>query len=164
MMRHSIFRISLVAGAMGVAAVLAWPNPMHAADADNPANDACLNCHGNESFSAQTAEGKTRSLYVEKDRFGKSVHGNRTCTECHTDITETPHKAGTTQKVNCVTCHDALWKAAQAAGTTQENARLGVVVQQIDHYLNSVHARSRRDDPGRTNATCYDCHAALHLP
>ena len=98
-----------------------------------------------------------------RDKFGRSVHGNRNCVECHTDITEIPHKKGVTHTVNCVTCHDSLWKAANAENKTQENARLGVVVQQIDHYLKSIHARTNRDDQSRTNATCYDCHDAHYI-
>ncbi len=33
--------------------------------------------------------------------------------------------------------------AAKAENKTQEHARLGVVVQQIDHYMKSIHARPR---------------------
>lgn len=128
----------------------------------NPANDACLSCHGNADFSATDASGKSRTLHVVRDRFGQSVHGKRQCVECHTDAAEVPHKPSA-QKVSCVNCHDSLWKAAQAANKTQENAKLGVVVQQIDHYMKSVHARSNRDNPARANATCYDCHASHYV-
>lgn len=171
-MRISRLATWLVAGTMCLAgASIVWQEQVHAASAaesaktaiDNPTNDTCLGCHGNPGFTAPGADGKTRQLYVIKDKFGKSVHGRRSCVECHTDITEIPHKAGVTHKVNCVNCHDALWNAAKAENNTQENARLGVVVQQIDHYMKSIHARPNRDNQSRVNATCFDCHAPHYI-
>jgi hypothetical protein len=120
----------------------------------NPANDTCLGCHGNAGFAMPGADGQMRPLHVIKDKFGKSVHGKRACQECHTDITEIPHKTGVTHKVSCVTCHEALWEAAKAENKTKEHERLGVVVQQIDKYMKSIHARPSKDDQSRTNATC----------
>ena len=129
----------------------------------SPASETCLGCHGNEGFAAPGKDGEMRPLHVIRDKFGKSVHGKRSCVECHTDITEIPHKKGVTHTVNCVTCHDSLWKAAKAENRTQEHARLGVVVQQIDHYVKSIHARPNRDDQSRANATCYDCHSPHYI-
>ncbi len=153
---------------------MAWPGSANAASAaksakaaepevGNPENDTCLGCHGNEGFAAPGADGQTRRLHVIKNKFGKSVHGKRACVECHTDITEIPHKEGVTHKVSCVTCHEALWDAAKAENKTKENERLGVVVQQIDHYMRSIHARPNREDQSRTNATCYNCHAPHYI-
>jgi cytochrome b subunit of formate dehydrogenase len=164
-----------MAGAMCLAgASIAWQELAHAANAatsakaaepevGNAANDACLGCHGNQGFAAPGADGKTRQLHVIKDKFGKSVHGKRSCVECHTDITEIPHKTGVTHNVSCVTCHKALWDAAKAENKTREHERLGVVVQQIDHYTKSIHARPNRDDHSRSNAICYDCHAPHYI-
>ena len=171
-MRGPKLATQLAAGAMFLAGVLLWPGadrasaqnaPAVTSQAGNPANDACLSCHGNPNFSAPGANGTMRSLHVIKDRFGQSVHGKRQCVECHTDITEVPHKPGVTHKVSCVNCHDSLWDAAKAENKTQEHARLGVVVQQIDHYMKSIHARSNRNDPSRPNAICYDCHAPHYV-
>jgi cytochrome b subunit of formate dehydrogenase len=164
-----------VAGAMCLAgAPMVWQADTHAANAaksakaaepevGNPENDTCLGCHGNEGFAAPGADGQMRQLHVIKNKFGKSVHGKRMCVECHTDITEIPHKTGVTHKVSCVTCHEALWDAAKAENKTKENERLGVVVQQIDHYMRSIHARPSREDQSRTNATCYNCHAPHYI-
>ncbi len=126
-------------------------------------NDACLVCHGKPGFSGQGTDGKVRQLHVMQDKFGKSVHGKRSCTECHADITEIPHKTGVARNVNCVNCHDALWSAAKTANKTAENAELGVVVQRIDHYMKSVHAQPNRDHQSRPNAICYDCHAPHYV-
>jgi len=147
---------------------VAWQDQAWAADSTssktpeketgNPANATCLGCHGNEGFAMPGADGQMRQLHVVKDRFGNSVHGKRLCVECHKDITEIPHKTGVTHKVSCVTCHEELWEAAKKDNKTQENARLGVVVQQIDRFMKSIHARPNKEDQSRTNATCYNCH------
>jgi cytochrome b subunit of formate dehydrogenase len=145
------------------------PTPANAADAaaakeaGNPENEVCLGCHGNEGFAMPGADGQTRDLHVIKDKFGNSVHGKRLCTECHKDITEIPHKPGVTHQVSCVTCHETLWEKAKRDNKTQENARLGVVVQQIDRFMNSIHARPSNEDQSRTNATCYNCHKAHYI-
>ena len=136
--------------------------PAAAPPAASLENATCLGCHGNEGFSIPGADGKPRSLFVKPDRFEHSVHGKRQCVECHQDIKTVPH-APVAIKVSCVNCHDDLWKAAQKEGTTREHARLGVVVEQIDRYMKSIHARPSRADQSRTNATCYNCHDAHYV-
>lgn len=126
-------------------------------------NAVCLGCHGNEGFSVPGADGRTRSLHVVGDKFGKSVHGKRRCVECHKDITAIPHEKTGPLKVSCVQCHQDLWEAAKKENKTHEFARLGVVVEQIDHYMKSIHARPSREDQSRTNATCYNCHDAHYV-
>ena len=131
--------------------------------AERPDNGVCLACHGNEGFGTPAADGKMRDLYVVKDKFEKSVHGKRLCVDCHKDITDIPHKNIGQHKVSCVQCHEDLWKAAQQENKTQENAKLGVVVKQIDRYMHSIHARPNKEDQSRTNATCYNCHDAHYV-
>ena len=63
--------------------------------------------------------------------------GSGSCTECHKDITEIPHKTGITHKVSCVSCHEELWDKAKKENKTEENAKLGVVAQQIDKFMKS---------------------------
>jgi cytochrome b subunit of formate dehydrogenase len=134
-----------------------------AAAQGNPANATCLACHRIESLSAPLPNGETRHLYVSPEGFEGSVHGSRSCVECHKDITQIPHRKGIDRKVGCVQCHEDLWQAAQEEGKTEELARLGVVVQQIDSYMKSIHARPNREDQSRTNATCYNCHDAHYI-
>ena len=171
----SKFAALLMAGAMCLTgASIVWTERASAADAarsakaaeptvGNPDNDTCLACHGNEGFAVPGADGKPHQLHVIKNKFGKSVHGKRACVECHTDITAIPHEPGVTHKVSCVTCHEAMWEAVKADSKTKENERLGVVVQQIEHYMKSIHARPNREDQSRTNATCYNCHAPHYI-
>jgi len=139
-----------------------------AAKAPEPAeamldNAICLGCHGNEGFSVPGPDGKPRALHVVQEKFARSVHAKRQCVECHRDITEIPHQKVAQRKVSCVQCHEALWASAQKENRTSEHARLGVVVEQINKYMHSIHARPNRGDQSRTNATCYNCHEAHYV-
>jgi cytochrome b subunit of formate dehydrogenase len=132
------------------------------AEPENPklANKKCLKCHGKENYTKKDVYGNPRELHVNADKFKQSVHGSRDCVSCHTDIIKTKHRKGIDRKVGCVRCHMDLWEEAQEAGGNGENARLGKVVEQIESYMGSMHARPNIDDQSRTNATCYDCHDA----
>jgi cytochrome b subunit of formate dehydrogenase len=125
-----------------------------------PNNAMCLGCHGNPGFAMPAPNGELRQLHVPAEAFGQSVHGKQSCANCHKDVIQVPHRKGIDRKVSCVKCHQDLWAAAKQLGTAEENARLGVVVQQIENYMGSVHARPSIEDQSRTNATCYDCHNA----
>jgi cytochrome b subunit of formate dehydrogenase len=125
-------------------------------------NEACLGCHGAAGFAIPGPNGQMRSLHVIKDKFEQSVHGKRQCVECHNNITQIPH-GKVDIKVSCVQCHQKLWDAAKQENGTSESARLGVVIEQIDRFMKSVHARPNKEDQSRTNATCYNCHDAHYV-
>jgi len=136
----------------------------HAASAAPLAdNSLCLACHGNEGFAVPGADGQLRPLHVIRDKFEGSVHGRQSCVACHKDITGIPHGRNGNIKVGCVQCHEDLWAAAQKDDTGADHARLGMVKQQIDRYMKSIHARPNIEDQSRTNATCYDCHDAHYV-
>jgi cytochrome b subunit of formate dehydrogenase len=138
--------------------------PAYAEPADPKlSNDRCLRCHGREGFSREDVYGRERDLHVTAESFIGSVHGQQDCVGCHLDITKAPHRKGIERKVSCVSCHVELWSEAQDNGTTEENAKLGEVVEHIDSYMESMHARPNIEDQSRTNATCYDCHDAHYM-
>ena len=164
--------VSIFAGVAGISGLTHAQSKAAEAKAAQPAAQpaeerpdaaTCLACHGNKGFEATGPDGKPRQLHVNSDKFGKSVHGKQLCVDCHKDITEIPHKEGVSHKVSCVQCHEALWDKAQKDNTTKEHARLGVVVEQINKYMKSIHARPSREDQSRTNATCYACHDAHYV-
>jgi thiosulfate reductase cytochrome b subunit len=127
-------------------------------------NETCLGCHGNEGFAMPGPDGKPRNLHVVQEKFAMSVHGKRRCVECHRDITAIPHEKAAPLQVSCVQCHEDLWRAMQdRLPGAEQNPRLGVVVDMIERYMKSVHARPRREDQSRTNATCYHCHEAHYV-
>ena len=135
------------------------------AEPDNPKlrNDRCLRCHGKENYSKKAANGEQRQLHVTAENFQHSVHGSQDCVSCHKDIVKIPHKKGVDRKVGCVKCHVDLWEEAQLIEDNSKDTRLGVVVDQIESYMTSIHARPNIDDQSRTNATCYDCHDAHYV-
>jgi hypothetical protein len=151
--------ILLVAGLQLTFSNIAWAEP------ENPKlrNERCLRCHGKEDYSREDAYGKERLLHVTEEKFKASVHGGRDCVSCHQDIVKIPHKKGLDRKVGCVKCHYDLWEEAQDTGGNGKNARLGQVVEQIESYMGSIHARPSIEDQSRTNASCYDCHDAHYV-
>jgi cytochrome b subunit of formate dehydrogenase len=163
----------LVLGVLAVGGV-SGPGAAQAIDsgasADQPAaqtapkipSEVCLTCHGNEGFAVEGPDGNMRSLFVDVEKFRQSIHGGRQCVDCHTNITGIPHPPSQI-RVSCVNCHESLWDTALKEGKTQQFATLGFVVQQIDRFMNSIHARPSRQDQSQTNATCYNCHDAHYV-
>ena len=135
------------------------------AEPDNPklANGKCLRCHGKENYEKKAANGEMRPLHVTAEKFQGSVHGGFDCVDCHNDIVKIPHKKGIDRKVGCVRCHQDLWAEAQQFDGNGEESRLDVVIEKIESYMNSIHARPSIDDQSRTNATCYNCHDAHYI-
>lgn len=123
-------------------------------------NDRCLRCHAKEGFSREDAAGQERDLHVSADVFRNSVHGEWNCVGCHQDITKVPHRKNVERTVGCVQCHLEEWGETQAEGETGANGTLDNVVDHIESYMASLHARPRIDDQSRTNATCHDCHGS----
>ena len=165
-MNVSNTRGRMIAGTLLLLAVilLAPARPVDAAT-DDPklASDRCRRCQGREGFSREGPDGVERDLHVSADMFHSSVHGDRECIECHQDITKTPHRKGVVRKVGCVTCHLEEWGKVQADQASAANGNLENVVEHIESYMDSLHARPRIDDQSRTNATCHDCHGSHYI-
>jgi cytochrome b subunit of formate dehydrogenase len=96
----------------------------------------CFSCHGSRAMTKQAEGGKVISLFVDKAKFAKSVHGSMGCTGCHDDLEGASHPGKTPPKaVTCGTCH---------AKPTQT-------------YDESSHGAARRS--GKLGAAqCADCH------
>ncbi len=93
------------------------------ADAWAVSDDDCLSCHGSSDILdiskadrldmvvpvtgiKKVSPGVT-SLYVDQDKYASSVHGDLSCTDCHTDITQLPHKQYLAP-VDCSMCHSDI--------------------------------------------------------
>ena len=173
-MRIPVLVTRLMAGVICLtAASVIWPAQVNATDAvkskgvgqtAEKLDDAgCLTCHDGkkQGQTVTVASGKARPLRsIQKDMLAKGVHGEMPCMACHQEITDnkSPHKKNPTPKANCVTCHEALWETVKKENLTKEKARLGVVVQNIEAYKQSYHARPSTDDKTLPNATCDNCH------
>jgi cytochrome b subunit of formate dehydrogenase len=126
---------------------------------DNP---TCLSCHDATKLEAPGSDGKARPLLaIKTDKYGQSVHAKMECVACHTEIKDSvaKHKIdASVAKPDCATCHEALWKTAKEQDYAKEKARLGVVVDNINSYKDSFHARPNKEDETRVNAKCDGCH------
>lgn len=149
--------------------LLPWlPLQLQAADTETKApkakeltpNKKCYKCHTDEDEKVWTLDdGKEVPIYVDPEKFEHSVHGKQHCVECHTNVTlvKNEHAEQLPITVSCVKCHQEKW-AEQKDNPDPKHKRLKVVVEQIDSYMHSVHARPSKDDQSKTNATCHDCH------
>lgn len=65
--------------------------PVYAQES-NP-NDTCFMCHSNPDMKTTLPSGEVIDLYVDRDRYDESVHGQmgNSCKTCHTDIEGYPH-------------------------------------------------------------------------
>ncbi|MBF0624365.1 MAG: cytochrome c3 family protein [Magnetococcales bacterium] len=124
-------------------------------------NVRCLACHGEKGFATPlgtNALGERKKLYVDQEALKKTVHGERRCVECHTDVTTIPHKAGVKHRVDCVGCHSELKKNYRDRGKGWDREVVAKVMRNIGLYMDSVHAIPGKEDPSRPVTYCTDCH------
>ncbi|MGA7180458.1 MAG: cytochrome b/b6 domain-containing protein [Thiobacillaceae bacterium] len=127
------------------------------------ANKRCVMCHGDaENKTVKRPDGTEVNIFVDKSAFEHSAHGKQLCVGCHNNITSLPHPEPLPIRVGCIECHRQKW-AEQQAHPTAEYKTLGMVNQQIDAYLHSVHAQPNKLDDTKVNATCIDCHDAHNI-
>jgi len=136
----------------------------------------CLDCHGRRGFAVPAGpfgESRKRRLYVDVDVLAESVHKKESCVACHDSIKQTPHLEGKRRRVDCLQCHEELPQPVHVdeikpqVDITRTMVGLPVEVSEPQQtrlaaetglYLASIHARPRKNEPARLNATCGDCH------
>jgi len=104
----------------------------------------CMLCHGKPGFKKVEETGKVKELYVNLSTIEKSVHKKKTCTDCHADVVEIPHKQ-IPQKVKCIRCHFK----GNPDGAPQSDKYL--------EYQESIHGRAVKSG-NRKAPICQDCH------
>ncbi len=155
--RFAVFAALLVfgAGLVGPASAVTQPN--------NLDNAACLTCHdGKKAIAVPSGDDEKRELApVHAERMAQGVHAKMQCVGCHTEIVdsqENHQKAANAVKPDCASCHAKLWNETKANPAGKE--RLGLVVQNVEAYKKSFHARPDADHPERPKAVCADCHSS----
>jgi hypothetical protein len=108
-------------------------------------NASCLlECHGQPDFKEEVAPGRFRSLYVDYEQLKVSVHREKLCVDCHTDVTAIPHLRRP-EKLHCLQCH------------YQGNVVGAPIERRPEKYKESVHGRAlAHGDPEAPD--CKDCH------
>ncbi len=96
-------------------------------------NSECMDCHEAE-FKPRKKGEQPVWIGVRPELFAKSVHGKLSCTDCHADITATPH-ASKLAPAQCVSCHQ----------------------QPVAQYASSIHGMSNRMGASDA-ASCASCH------
>jgi cytochrome b subunit of formate dehydrogenase len=128
-------------------------------------NDDCLGCHNDPTLTMDAGGGKTKSIHVDPEKFGKSIHGSLGCTDCHADITDVPHEPKP-QPVDCGGCHsDAAeqWKNSRHAKAFMAGNRNAAGC--LSCHGRNPHAVVAKSDPNSPVAhhnipkTCATCHA-----
>ena len=117
-----------------VGCLLLAVSPLQAAGAPG-AKENCLDCHGDKDFTKDGPGGKPKSLYVDADRFGTSLHASMGCKACHSDLKDHPNDGAEPKKVDCGSCH----------------------ADQAKVYQGSIHGMSKKMGASAA-ASCADCH------
>ena len=146
-------------------AILAWlggPATQAVRAAEDLSNATCLSCHDGkkEKLETKDAEGESRPLLViAPAKYADSVHAKMECVACHKEIVDAraPHQKVDTPAPDCVQCHTDLWAAAQKEGQAKAKPRLRVVVENIEAYKSSAHAKASKGEK-QPRAVCKDCH------
>jgi cytochrome b subunit of formate dehydrogenase len=126
-------------------------------------NERCLTCHGDEQEKTDVRDdGSPVTIFVHQKEIEESVHGELRCNSCHITIDQVPHRKAPAVIVGCIDCHRETWKEFKD-DPDGKHERLKVVNEQIENYMDSIHAQPSSLDQSRTNATCYDCHEAHNV-
>ncbi|MBI4525049.1 MAG: cytochrome C [Deltaproteobacteria bacterium] len=143
-----------------------------AAETVSPDVQFCLTCHSNSALELVLPSGEKRSLFVDVERFGRSVHGDKLrCTDCHSDVTTYPHPARSFKNLReftlayyeiCKGCHfdnytktlDSVHYVILAAG----NLKAPLCVD-----CHGAHDVARPGVPkSRISKTCSRCHQEIY--
>lgn len=67
-------------------------------------NEDCMMCHSDNTMLKELPDGTTKSLFVDQNIIGKSMHKGVSCVDCHSGIEDLPHSEKL-KKPDCSFCH-----------------------------------------------------------
>ena len=105
---------------------------------------------------------RARSTYRRNDS-GRVCMGNASAWNVTRTSTKFPTRNSWIEKSAAYDVTGVCGTPPKKKAKPRNSRGLGEVVQQIDSYMGSVHARPNIDDQSHTNATCYDCHNAHYI-
>ncbi len=144
-------------------------------------DEDCLSCHGDpgidefeaedlasmvepvEGEAAEEAPEIGRTLFVPEDAFSIGPHEGMSCTDCHMDIEEIPHR-GRLEPVSCSECHDDVASKFDESLHGQAVAAADPLAPYCWDCHGKHDIKSASDPDSRTNPinipqTCGACHA-----
>ena len=117
----------------------------------DPEVEFCLGCHSDNALELTLKSGERRSLFVDRERFARSIHGEMLqCTDCHSDIETYPHPERTFTNLRGFTL--AYYESCKGCHFDNYAKTLDSV-----HY--TVLAKGDLSAP-----LCVDCHGAHYVP
>jgi len=159
-----LFGLGFAANALATAPASVGDMPAAAGESKPEiANFRCLRCHADPEEKVKVRkDGSKNFIFIDSKTFEHSVHGKQPCTGCHNNVTKLPHPKPLPKSVGCIECHKKKYEAQKGSADPQFK-RLGIVVEQMEGYLHSIHAQPNKKDISKINATCYDCHDAHNI-
>jgi len=70
-------------------------------------NETCMMCHAAFVWSAPENSDRPRN-HNDDGTFIQPVHEMWSCTDCHEDIIEIPHRVEVERDVDCLNCHETV--------------------------------------------------------
>ncbi len=109
----------------------------------------CLVCHGKPEYAKYSENGITRNLLVSVDELKGSVHSEKACSDCHSDVAELPHRKPPA-RVICTNCH----YKGNPEGAPESDRYL--------EYKRSIHGiEASKGNPEAP--LCQDCHGSHNI-
>ena len=150
-----------------LAGLLLGAAPAQAAGA-KAAKENCFDCHSDKDMTKDGPGGKPRSLFVDEEKFGGSMHKGMGCRSCHSDLKDHPNDGATPKPVFCGSCHTAEDKVYQTSihGMSKSLGASGAancVDCHGNHYI--VPAKQHDSPVYKMNLpkTCARCHANKNI-
>ena len=129
------------------------------------AQDDCLECHGDEELMGADEKGYEYSLYIDKNAFENSVHGDLDCQSCHDGILELPHDEQLPD-VECGTCHEQEKEDYQWHGHLKAADCLDAPCCSDCHGTHNIlrsDNKLSKTNPINLPRTCARCHEDIDL-
>lgn len=121
--------------------------------------EQCLTCHGREDLTTEK-NSKTISLYLDKDKYEKSRHGNMPCISCH-DFTEDNEEVGNSSdniSGKCSNCHTGAGYNYQLSIHSEAEHGPNCVDCHGAHEITSVDNTTSLVNPRNQHESCGGCH------
>ncbi|MBI5494172.1 MAG: hypothetical protein HY904_04040 [Deltaproteobacteria bacterium] len=129
-------------GGWALAWVVFWPAATARAEPPPESPKWCTPCHQDARFSEKV--------------FGKSVHGDNNCRECHTGYQFNPHEDVEEPEI------DESVKDGRGGNPAAITACLGCHEDQANEFRESKHGKAFFEDKREGAPFCLDCHGDLH--
>ena len=137
-------------------------------------SEGCLVCHKYPRMGRITEDGVLRSYYIQPQVYGKTVHRNVPCRDCHTEIKELPHKpvkVGVTCNTECHSIknpatgkpfsHKPIYDVYRASIHGRDKLATGLDADKpycVTCHTNPLYNPAENEPPKQIVARCVICH------